>query len=532
MAGESALSFAGSFGQGLGNVLLEHRRTQDDKESQAFNAAFPALIQLGLDSGDFTGAERLFTQRFPHFAKSLQKSGGFQHLLDLQKRFGPQNGGVEDAPLGEAQQQSALRNDVASVEAGASGQPQPTMAPLLQQTPQAQAQPQGHTFFGQSVLSPEDRMFRDVDTRRSVATKLGVPADQAVDYALYGTRKPVAYGASAMRYGGTLKGDQAGPDAQDVYGRPLNPNMYYRVQIQPTGDLSYTPTVAPGGNLGVDREAISRAQFGGKSFAQLTPAEQQVVLDAERQRAGQMSETRALGTETGQFKGPIDVKTAQETNTQVGTSSADYAGQQIPTAVDRERVQDLGVIRGDLTRISGLLGILPSEKTLAGVAPGAVLAARRRMNSDAGLKDKDGKPIAMSYRTGIAQLEANVDSMVNLLARVRGRSVGTQTEQDAERAYNAVVQLKAGLTNPLGGDTQESARVRIAEALAGLDRVIAQLPAAGGTPTPNKPAVAPKATAAPPNRGRGPGPVGAGVVTIGPDGKFYRDGVLDPTLNP
>lgn len=390
-----------------------------------------------------------------------------------------------------------------------------TMLGGRQMTPAATAGTKPRrTLFGVPLLSEEDKLQREI---RQVSAKETAQIQGKVDaarrmfasgayktladaYAAVGLQ-PRVTGASANRYGGILKGDQAAAGETDVYGRPLEPNTYYRVQVHPDGELAYTPTVAPGGNLGVDREAIARAQFGGKSFAQLTPEQQQQVLTAEQKRAGQMSQERALGTEKGQFEAPIDIKTAQETNLPVGTTSADVAGQTVQTTPDRERVQSLNVLRTDLTRVQDLLAVLPSEQSLAGVAPNAVLAVRKRMNSDSGIKDADGN--ALSYRSALAQLQANVDSMVNVLARVRGEQRGTQTERDADRAYNAVVQLQAGLLDPLGGDTQESAKARIKEALAGLDRVMAQIPTQAVTPKPGAkpaagtPAAKPGATAAP-----------------------------------
>lgn len=204
---------------------------------------------------------------------------------------------------------------------------------------------------------------------------------------------------------------------------------------------------------------------------------------------------RALGTAEGRFQAPADLKTAQETGVTVGTTAAQVAGQEVPTQDVNARRRSLDVLKQDIARVQSLIEVLPTENALGGTAPGAWLAVRKRMNSPSNVVDPaTGQPL--SYRAAIAQLQSVVDSMVNVLARSRGEQRGTQTERDAERAYSAVVNLQAGLTDPFGGDTRESAAARLKEAIEGIDRVIAGLPAqpvpkAGAGAQPAKPGAPP-----------------------------------------
>jgi hypothetical protein len=56
-----------------------------------------------------------------------------------------------------------------------------------------------------------------------------------------------------------MKGDQAGPDAKDAYGRPLDPSQYYRTQLHPSGQIEYIPTLAPAGpQMGTEVNFLSK----------------------------------------------------------------------------------------------------------------------------------------------------------------------------------------------------------------------------------------------------------------------------------
>ena len=267
-----------------------------------------------------------------------------------------------------------------------------------------------------------------------------------------------------MRFGGTLKGDQAGPGAVDTFGRPIDPAQYYRTQIQPGGDLLYIPTLPPTSSVyrfGQDREAIAKSIFN-KRFAELTSGEAGIVIREEQGMLRAEGQARAEGTGQGRFNTPADLSTAQQTGVQVGTTPAQVAGQNVPTTDDRERRRGVEELKTTLEDIRDrLLVALPKQDELAGLLPGAALQIRRR---------------SPQYREAIGQLEAAVNQIVNVNARVVGQQRGAQTERDALRAEAAIVNLNTRLTDPAQGDTQESAAARINETQVILDRILGQLP--------------------------------------------------------
>lgn len=114
-------------------------------------------------------------------------------------------------------------------------------------------------------------------------------------------------GASAQRYGGTMKGDQIAPTERDAYGRPIDANQHYRVQLQPNGSMTYLPTVAPGvGSAGVEynRAAI---QMGFRNASEV-PMERRPELEATAERL--TNELRYAG---GVGTGQAQIETAQKT---------------------------------------------------------------------------------------------------------------------------------------------------------------------------------------------------------------------------
>jgi hypothetical protein len=215
-----------------------------------------------------------------------------------------------------------------------------------------------------------------------------------------------------------------------------------------------------------------------------------VVAESMRLR-----EEAALRTGTGaaqaKFQAPMTAPQAQAAQVPVGTTSAQLTGQNIATTQQADRRRTIETIREQLDTIEQKLGVLPSQNELAGMAPGAVMAVRRRR--------ADWKP-------AIADLDASVDEIVNALARSVGEQRGTQTEMDAERAYNTIVQARTSWRDPLGGDTRESALARIQQTRAYLDTVLKRLPAPA---VPQVAPAAPQVATPPPAPGAG---AGAGVT--------------------
>lgn len=345
----------------------------------------------------------------------------------------------------QAQQQQSQQSQQAA--------PPPT-GPILPPAPQPQSSAQrASTMFGVRMLTPEQKAERAIRVQ-TAATEAQIGARRSI----------------VQRIGPSLN---------------LTPEEAREFVL--TGE--FTPASkrqASTPMMGVDREAQGLAMYG-KRFVDLDQQQQQAVITEEQTMLRKESFARGTGTADARFNAPIDIPTSQNSGLAVGTRAADVSGQTVQPLPIAQQRRNLDTLKQDLTRVTALLSVLPSKSELAGVAPGAVLAARRRMNA---------------YREQVAQLESVVDGMVNQLARIKAGSVGTQTEQDAERAYNAVVALKTGLTDPFGGDTQESAKARIDETIAGIERVIAGLPtqavpgaapAKGAATTPAKPATTPAA---------------------------------------
>jgi len=231
--------------------------------------------------------------------------------------------------------------------------------------------------------------------------------------------------------------------------------------------------------LGTYVEQAAEILFGTRASS--APPERR----AEMIQLGEVLRTRAnaagsLGTMRGRFQGEIDIPTAQASGLPVGTTAASIAGQPVPTMANIDDRRQLVTAKNQLAHIRDqLIGVLPlASDLIGGRTPGAVIAYRRRTGATRAL---------------MAQLDAAVDGIVNGLARSFGQR-GSQTEQDAERAYNTAVQLQGILSDPLRGDTQESATARINETVRFLEAALAELPA---TPTPAAaPAVAPAAAPA------------------------------------
>ena len=265
---------------------------------------------------------------------------------------------------------------------------------------------------------------------------------------------------------------------EDINGAPLTG---FRPR-QPGGGYRY-------GQL---REAIAQREFG-RSFGDLNQQEAGRVLELEKVEVGALSASRAKGTEQGQFEGPIDVRTAQQTGTTVGATSQQYSGQRVPTAQERLRGQNAQNVRGQLQRIRGQLGVLPRQAdVVGGQFPGAIMTAKR---------------LGRDTRAQVAQLESAINNIRAVLTRTMQANVGTETEKDAERALTTLVNLHASIFNPAGGDTQESAMARIDETIKYLDQVMQTIPAA---PVPNQignAPPAPGATAAPGTGAAAPGRV-------------------------
>lgn len=482
-AGANIGSALAGFGRGFSKMLLYNRERADERKREErirtdreFERMLPVHLKLFEETGDPVGLESFVGQYHPEMAKTWKKSGS---------PFG------QLAPLLTLDQQAMRSEQDSAIAAGGAPAPLPSRNPVIPTTPRK-------TLFGVELPTEEEKLAKatrqvaagemaTVQGKRDAALRIaatGVPLMQA--YEMVGLRT-TASSATPPQPGSIGNMIQLRNAERAASGLPAMTAQEVQdfVNGQTKSEANARST------FGQDREAIARAMFAGKAFGDLTPEEQAAVIEEEEKKFGRESRERGLGTADAKFNAPLDIAGARENQLPVGTTAAQVSGQVVPTDDQNDRRRALGVLQQDLNRIQDLIAVLPAGDALGGTAPGAWLAVRRRMNSPSEIKDPaTGQPL--SYREAIAQLEAVVESTVNVLARARAEQRGTQTERDADRAYAAIVNLKAGLTDPFGGDTRESAQARIKESIDGIQRVLAGLPATpqprGGAPAAPKPA--------------------------------------------
>lgn len=294
MAG-GALGFGGGFATGFMQALMEKRQRRREREQyeqqrrdREFQMLFPVMFKEAQETGDFTGLENWMEQYEPGFAKKAQKEGGSPF-----SKLGPilTGRGQLEAPKDPYQGMTPpyFPEDRASVStktgtppiAGpgpqtslpASTKPEtdpfktdPFFNPALPAP--APAKPARPRFMGMEVRTNEERRRQSLDdviaeeTARAKARVTGqgegnlalaqrlvsLGAAKTLEEALakLGVAERLT-GAGGVRYGGTLKGAQLPDGTVDAFGQPVDKASHYRVQIQPGGEMSYTPTVSPRG---------------------------------------------------------------------------------------------------------------------------------------------------------------------------------------------------------------------------------------------------------------------------------------------
>jgi len=256
--------------------------------------------------------------------------------------------------------------------------------------------------------------------------------------------------------------------------------------------------------------SLSMGQFANRAMNALhvtaldvrnDPALAARVVQLANQYQQEAAYSSGIGGGLAEYDSPLTIPQAQAARLPVGTRAARLNGQIIPTAQQTDRRTMLGVMSEWLTEIESKLGVLPKLGDLGNYAPGAAVALYR-MHPD--------------YREGFAELDASINQIMASLSRVVQNNVGTQTEQDAMRAQETLAMIKGRLLDPMTGDTQESARARLAETKLYLQQVLQTLPA---VPVP---------TAAP-NPLQGGGAPGAAAGTGGP-AAGATPGAPDPLL--
>lgn len=235
---------------------------------------------------------------------------------------------------------------------------------------------------------------------------------------------------------------------KDANGKPLT-----NFRRSPTGQSS----MAGRGDTGLIREAIAQKNYG-MSLSQLALEQPEALMDVAEQAeqfkqgsAGATTTARETAKNESALDKPVDLKTAQATGAPVGAPQRSFVGQQVPTQESMKTEMELKNARQQMETIIPLLDVLPSQHELiGGLAPGMVLAKRR-----------------VTDRARVAELESAVQNIAAPMQRAKGDT--RLSNADMDRAFDQMVQLKAGLTNPLGGDTRESALARIRQTMQFLD---------------------------------------------------------------
>ena len=482
MAGYGLAGFGGGFGQGLAAVLLQNRHDQraeqarqDERKDREFGLLFPTMWKNAQETGDFQGLEQWVGQYHPELIKKFQKEGSPFEAL---------------APLLRTQQRQSTISEQDAI---------PGMPDRIEEP--------ARTFLGMQMQSPEGQraqLEQDIISKgsaeygaktavaRRLAQQTGMSFEEALDRV--GMRQSTTSAAQFRSIAGEM------PDGSDAFaildvrsGQYLDPITREPLQgFRPRA----TGTSTPSAGVAYNRAA----QLAGfKSFNDV-PADKraEVAKKAEEIEKGlreQGAFGAGMGTGAAKQATGIDIPTSQSSGLPVGTTPNDVKGQTVPTMPQQETGRSLESLKAGMTRLDQLLDILPSEKEAFGAIPGATMAARRRMNSASGIKDENGK--MLSYREATAQLDSVVSSMLNVLARVRDQQRGTQTEKDAERAMDTLVKAQTSFYDVAGGDTRESARARLKESFAALQRAIDAVPKVPAAGKPAGQSAAPATTAAP-----------------------------------
>lgn len=477
--------FGGAFAEGLGQSLAANRKAKADREDRQ-SAHHMAAVNWMLNSGqvkDIADMEPMLALAMPDvFGEEAAKKS----------KKGGANGGI-DGPsvikhvLSQAIQGQAgtpLMPGPSAVQPPAPGRgadftgPVPTQGegadpltsrPLATGSPSPGA-PTRRTLGGVPLLSPEEVDQLGIDRKvhgdeamisgKVALTRKILPALQALDPSAtlddammatgLKTRASVAGSIQKPPQVGTF-GDQL-LRKQAELGRPLT-----TTEVE---DLRSEYSVQ---RFGQERES-SAARLFGKSYGQLTPEERQKADDSARESIGETAAARTKGAGEGKMDAPLTIPQAQQTGGVVGQTSREASGQHVATKEQNELRRTSTQLTDQLTNVETLLSVLPSDKDMiGGKIPGAMLEIRRR---------------SPETRAQVAALEAAVDSMVNNIARVVSGAKGAQSEPDAKRAEAAILQLKQNLTGALTGegDTQESAKARIAETRKAIESLVGSLP--------------------------------------------------------
>ena len=363
---------------------------------------------------------------------------------------------------------------------------------------------------------PGQEMYGSMNTSQRIFNRPNVDIAGVEELGVPGIQRPVETLEEQLLKMRAQAAARSGAGFQSIRGRDAQGNPVFgrfspaegtitNEQGQPIPGLRPYESVP---SAGVDLNRAAQAA-GFPTFMQVPDELKAQVQDLAMEMTQGLSYSRRLGTGQGALDSPITPQVSQSTQLPVGAAGSEFTGQVVPTEAQNQMRRTGEVLMGDLKRLTegGLLDILPrQDEQIGGLLPGAVYQYRKRSGEG---------------RVKAAQLESVVQGMVNDLARYKGQR-GAQTEGDVERAYQSLVQLQTSLTDAFtgGGDTYESALARINEARKGLEIVASTV-----TPQPvAQPATVPGRRSASPATPPPAGATGPTGITIGPDGKLYRNG--------
>ena len=309
----------------------------------------------------------------------------------------------------------------------------------------------------------------------------------------------------------SIRGEYTDPVTKQLVRGPISfdkaTNRYLLPNGQPAPpDLRLVTT----GRLSQSVETAAK-EFGYPSATAVPQGVFPAILQRAQEIDADVTQNRTEAVAAGKVEGPLSPEYTSQHGLPLGTEGRQIINQTVPTPEQRQRRVAISGIKTIVEQIrTAVPRALVSEQEIAGLAPNVantIMAGTTR-------------------RKEFADLQTNVESVVNTLARAIQEQRGAQTEQDAVRAYNTLVAfqntIKGMLTDPFGGDTIESADRRLAITLAFLELSLSRIPpepvvqakpgAGGGSPS---------AAAAPQTPGAGGTPAPAAIPQKG----FYKDPV-------
>lgn len=516
----SGMSFGGGFASGLAQALAESRQRADRERDRTIQNNWK-LLSIALDSGQLGGIEDLqpfldtMDLGFPK-AKGKGKGGlnPQQHVSNMLGQImqagkgGPVRGESQGPLVPTGRPEWTNQPQVAGPDDAGNMYPVPNLESKPLAVPQAQPGPATRpSLMGIPILTQEqaaDRRLGLEATNTLAKVKMVreriYPALKATDpnatledaFAVAGIRMPSSLTGRPQ----SVAGEATGPDGKVYQTYAIFNGRQYIDPDTGAPIPDFRPRATTGSrSLGTALEAAAQELYNRPASQltgeELTKAQERANLNAGN-RTTATTTARVTATNQGVLDKPADFSTSRESNVPVGTTPREAMGQQVPTQEQVDRLRGLMDIKTNIEELlapddtgQSLLSVLPSKEGLEGLAPGAAYRLRK---------------VQPAYRERVAKLEARVNSLVNVLARTVAEARGTQTEQDAERAYKAIVDLQGRI---FSGDTQESAEARVKETLRLLDTLMKSAPkpvtpdaSQRRSPNPTKPAPATGATGA------------------------------------